>query len=85
MSLCHHPNLVNLLSFTLEPFSIIMEFCPYGNLYTFVNDPESRRDWAYNLKVALDIAHGMHAMHSADPPFIHRDLKSPNVLVRFGG
>jgi serine/threonine protein kinase len=31
--------------------------------------------------MALDAAKGMNYLHSSDPPVIHRDLKSPNLLV----
>ena len=30
---------------------------------------------------ALDAAKGMHYLHKHVPPIIHRDLKSPNLLV----
>ena len=30
---------------------------------------------------ALDAAKGMHYLHEHSPPIIHRDLKSPNLLV----
>ena len=39
-------------------------------------------NWAVVLKLAMDIAQGMRFMHNFQPPLIHRDLKSPNVLVR---
>ena len=31
--------------------------------------------------MVLDAAKGMMYLHSSDPPVIHRDLKSPNLLV----
>lgn len=31
--------------------------------------------------MVLDAAKGMMYLHSSEPPVIHRDLKSPNLLV----
>lgn len=33
------------------------------------------------MKVAMEVASAMHYLHSANPPFIHKDLKSPNILL----
>ena len=41
----------------------------------------SALDWPRRLAMALDAAKGMNYLHSSDPPVIHRDLKSPNLLV----
>ena len=31
--------------------------------------------------MVLDAAKGMMCLHSNEPPIVHRDLKSPNLLV----
>jgi serine/threonine protein kinase len=81
MSGMKHPNLVNLLGFCVDPFAIVMEFIPYGNLHHYLRDKTKPLDWSLRLKIALDIAKGMYYLHDATPPFIHRDLKSPNILL----
>ena len=31
--------------------------------------------------MALDVTRGMNYLHTCRPPILHRDLKSPNLLV----
>ena len=76
----NHPNLVKFkgVSFNGDKFyCIIMEFCPYGQLYTYLNNtnqkavlkPARMMDWS------KQIANGMNYLHLNK--IIHRDLKSP--------
>ena len=37
--------------------------------------------WRTRIQLALDIARGVRAMHMHDPPIIHRDINSRNILV----
>lgn len=37
--------------------------------------------WERKLGIILDVARGMDYLHHLRPPIIHRDLKSPNLLV----
>lgn len=39
--------------------------------------------WVLKLKIASNIADALHFLHSQTPKILHRDLKSPNVLVSF--
>ena len=86
-----HPNLVNLLGFYLNPMpAMLMEFVDGGDLYSFLHSCDEqllpgeeppKLSSAVILKIALDIANGMNFLHSATPAFIHRDLKSPNIML----
>jgi serine/threonine protein kinase len=48
------------------------------------NNPEDVKLKSHTLtalKMAADGCRGMQYLHSLSPPLIHRDIKSPNVLV----
>ncbi|KAF2069141.1 hypothetical protein CYY_009538 [Polysphondylium violaceum] len=84
MSDLKHPNVVNLLGFTIQPFTMVMEYIECGDLHKFLHNPIGdvlNNNWPLILKLALDIAKGMDFLHSVTPPLLHRDLKSPNILL----
>ncbi|KAL8625270.1 hypothetical protein ACOMHN_030028 [Nucella lapillus] len=76
----NHPNIISFKGVCTQApcYCIIMEYCPYGQLYEVLRDgkeipPALVLDWS------KQIASGMNYLHSHK--IIHRDLKSPNVLV----
>jgi serine/threonine protein kinase len=81
------PNIVCLLGLCLDPdyCSIIMEFVENGNLEDLLlGDLTSHpiiEQWECRIRMALDVATGMNFLHKLEPPIIHRDLKTANVLV----
>eukprot|EP01114_Cavostelium_apophysatum_P022155 TRINITY_DN7922_c0_g2_i4.p1 TRINITY_DN7922_c0_g2~~TRINITY_DN7922_c0_g2_i4.p1 ORF type:complete len:1489 (-),score=439.35 TRINITY_DN7922_c0_g2_i4:127-4593(-) len=81
MSQMVHPNVVNLVGFTLSPITMVMEKVSEGNLYTILHDDKKSLSWPLRFRIAVDIAHGMQYLHSYQPPLLHRDLKSPNILL----
>ena len=80
-SCMQHKNIVALKGLCMDPFCMLLELLPLGSLYDYIHDEEKALNWANVLKLALDISRGMRFMHNSNPPLIHRDLKSPNILV----
>lgn len=73
---------VNIFGITLKPtMSIVMEFCPYQSLKELLYDNTDPLSNELKYRLSIDILKGIHALHSLDPPLVHRDLRSPNIFV----
>ncbi|KAL6062523.1 Pleckstrin y domain [Balamuthia mandrillaris] len=81
MSGLRHPYTVELKGICMQPLLIVTEYLAFGNLYEFLHAASSDVDWNLRLKIARDVAVGMNFLHSATPPVVHGDLKSPNILL----
>jgi len=46
-----------------------------------IKKSNKRLDWALRLKMLKDVAKGCAFLHGTTPPIMHRDLKTPNILV----
>ena len=82
------PRLVNLLGFsdpgpnTPAPARLlVVEYMPNGTLYDLLHSNPRPPGWPRRLRLALQTARALRALHDADPPVIHRDVKSANVLL----
>ena len=66
---------------------IVTEFCARGSLSDVLGkahtDEATARalTWSRRLKMALEAAKGMLYLHRLRPIVLHRDLKSPNLLI----
>jgi serine/threonine protein kinase len=87
MSKLRHPNIVAFLgaSITAPKLAIILEFMPGGSLYRAIHRRRRNNLGPFpllkSLWIAYGIAKGMMYLHSQYPVVIHRDLKSPNILL----
>lgn len=86
MASLRHPNVVNFLGFCLAPPCIVTEYCTRGSVYDLISAAKAdgaagELTWRRILDMAIGAATGMLHLHTRSPPVIHRDLKSPNLLV----
>uniref|UniRef100_A0A0D6QWQ9 non-specific serine/threonine protein kinase n=1 Tax=Araucaria cunninghamii TaxID=56994 RepID=A0A0D6QWQ9_ARACU len=83
MQRLRHPNIVLFMGAVTRPpnLSILTEFLPRGSLYKLIHRPSIQIDEKRRLRMALDVAKGMNYLHTSNPTIVHRDLKSPNLLV----
>ncbi|EOY26367.1 Leucine-rich repeat protein kinase family protein isoform 3 [Theobroma cacao] len=85
LSRVHHKNVVSLLGFCFERGEqmLIYEYVPNGSLSDSLSGKSGiRMDWTRRLKIALGAARGLAYLHElANPPIIHRDIKSTNILL----
>lgn len=84
LSRVRNPRLVNLLGFSVdrnEKKLIVVEFMPNGSLYDILHSSPRPPSWRRRVRWASQIAKAVESLHSSNPPVIHRDIKSSNVLL----
>eukprot|EP01112_Ceratiomyxa_fruticulosa_P016483 TRINITY_DN498_c0_g4_i1.p1 TRINITY_DN498_c0_g4~~TRINITY_DN498_c0_g4_i1.p1 ORF type:complete len:529 (+),score=79.00 TRINITY_DN498_c0_g4_i1:388-1974(+) len=91
LSSLRHPNILMLLGVSAdnENIAIVTEFMPKGSLFDLLHrDPEKEVDSSpvelsdiTIVQIAMDIARGLSFLHTLNPPIMHRDVKSANILL----
>ncbi|XP_010439238.1 PREDICTED: dual specificity protein kinase shkE isoform X1 [Camelina sativa] len=83
MKKLRHPNVLLFMGAvcTEEKSAIVMEYMPRGSLFKILHSSNQPLDKKRRLRMALDVARGMNYLHRRNPPIVHRDLKSSNLLV----
>jgi len=83
MSILRHPNVLQLFgcSMTAQAIWIVSELCSLGSLRQLLDNESYTLSTETLAKIALQVAEGMMYLHNQNPPIIHRDLKSHNILI----
>ncbi|KAL7160178.1 hypothetical protein ABFS83_01G076800 [Erythranthe nasuta] len=78
-----HPNVLLFMGAvcTDEKLAIVTEYLTRGSLFKALHKNNQSLDIRRRLKMAIDVARGMNYLHHRNPPIVHRDLKSSNLLV----
>ncbi|KAH9612011.1 hypothetical protein KSS87_003328 [Heliosperma pusillum] len=86
LSNIRHHNIITLLGYCFHGDSklLVYELMENGCLEDQLHGSTrgSALTWHIRMKIALDIARGLEYLHEhCNPPVIHRDLKSSNILL----
>ncbi|XP_026443769.1 serine/threonine-protein kinase EDR1-like [Papaver somniferum] len=78
-----HPNVLLFMGAvtSAKHLCIVTEFLPRGSLFQLLRRNPPALDWKRRVLMALDIAQGLNYFHCYNPPIVHRNLKSSNLLV----
>jgi len=81
-----HPNIVQFMGacFVPDHMMIVTEFIPRGDLEDMLADSSIKLSMTTRMKMAKGAALGMNWLHLSEHTFIHRDLKTKNLLVGEG-
>lgn len=78
-----HPNIVMFYCACVKApnYCIVLEYAARGSLEAVLQGLVVDLEHPRRLSILCDIARGMKYLHTQQPPIIHRDLKSDNVLI----
>jgi serine/threonine protein kinase len=83
MNKIYHPNICLFMGAVTIPgkLMIVTELVAKGNLETLLHDEKINLPLPLRMRMARDAALGVLWLHESTPTFIHRDLKTSNLLV----
>ncbi|KAK1270823.1 Receptor-like protein kinase 5 [Acorus gramineus] len=79
-----HKNIVKLYCCfsSLDTNLLVYEYMPNGNLWDALHGEQCFLDWPTRHQIALGVAQGLaYLHHDLQPPIVHRDIKSTNILL----
>ena len=95
MAQLRHPNLIHFIgTVVVDGNSCQLQGQPPPLIVTELLDTNLRREYmrckTQNVSLGkhvlqsifLNVAYGLHCLHTHDPPIIHRDISAPNILLK---
>jgi hypothetical protein len=80
-----HPNICSLYAFSTDgpQRTLALEFCSGGCLDTRLAGESARPllAWQARMRIAAGVARALAHLHSRQPPVLHRDVRTANVLL----
>jgi len=81
MNKLHHQNILLLCGACLYPkICYVTPYMSQGSLRDVLSKRKTL-EWMTKLGIAVETARGMKYLHGLDPPVLHHDLKSLNILI----
>ncbi|CAL9152616.1 unnamed protein product [Musa hybrid cultivar] len=87
LSRLRHPNLVNLYGCTSRSereLLLVYEFVQNGTVADHLHGSRASEGiltWPVRLNIAVETADALAYLHAVNPPIIHRDVKTSNILL----
>jgi len=78
-----HERLIRFIDVVHEPpmLCIVTELASGGSLYSLLHVQHAQLSQAQRRTLVLQIIEGVEFLHTRQPPCVHRDLKSANVVL----
>lgn len=78
-----HENLLSLLGYSCDgcTYCLLYEYISGGTVKDRLQNVNQKLLWRERLNIALGTAKAISYLHTADPPLIHRDIKTANILL----
>jgi serine/threonine protein kinase len=85
-----HPCICRLFAYSTDVrLCLVLELCTGGSLDKRIACEDGSEHgvllWDHRMRIAVTIAVALVHLHSLDPPVLHRDVKSQNVLLDGAG
>jgi tRNA A-37 threonylcarbamoyl transferase component Bud32 len=80
-----NPHVIKLVGACVEPPCIVTPYYENGSLYDGIHKRKMKYTLDKMLSISKEIAMGLAGLHTLDPPLMHRDVSTNNILIDENG